>query len=138
MAYSPSAYVPGATVEFKVRANGAAVWTATITRGTGAINRYRANVPSAEGPDAAVTAVVERFNSVHDSTWIVLGPALSLDGGNRYAYPVGPAYLDRDGAALDAAAALLSAADWSSDHIDAVADLVRATGRTIADLGEQA
>jgi hypothetical protein len=35
--------------------------------------------------------------------------------------------------ALDAVAELLSAADWSSDHIDAVAEMVRATGRTIAD-----
>jgi hypothetical protein len=134
MAYSPSTYVPGAIVEFKVRANGAAVWTATINRGTGAINRYRACVPSADGPDAAVTAAVARFNEVCDAQWVVLGQPLSLDGGNRYAYPVGPAYLNRDGAALDAVAALLSAVDWSSDHIETVADLVRATGRTIADL----
>jgi hypothetical protein len=138
MTYSPSAYVPGAIVEFKVRANGAAVWTATINRGAGSLNRYRAYVPSADGPDAAATAVIERFNSVNNSTWIVLGPALSLDGGNRYAYPVGPAYLNRDGAALDSIAALLSATDWSPDHIEAIADLVHATGRTIADLGEQA
>jgi hypothetical protein len=138
MAYSPSAYVPGAIVEFKVRANGAAVWTATINRGAGSLNRYRAYVPSADGPDAAVTAVVDRFNSVNDSTWIVLGPALSLDGGNRYAYPVGPAYLNRDGATLDAVAALLSATQWSTDHTEEVAELVRATGRTIADLGDQA
>jgi hypothetical protein len=134
MTYSPSTYVPGAIVEFKVRANGAAVWTATVNRGPGAINRYRAYVPSIEGPDAAVVKVLNRFNETMDADWIVLGPALSLDGGNRYAYPVGPAYLNRDGAALDAAAALLSAADWSSDHIEAVADLIRATGRTIADL----
>ena len=36
--------------------------------------------------------------------------------------------------ALDAVAALLSAEDWSSDHLNAVADMVRATGRTISDL----
>jgi len=36
--------------------------------------------------------------------------------------------------ALDAVAELLSAADWSSDHIEAVAEMVRATGRTIADV----
>ena len=39
----------------------------------------------------------------------------------------------RDSEALDAVAALLSAEQWSSDHIEAVADMVRATGRTIAD-----
>ena len=36
--------------------------------------------------------------------------------------------------ALDAVAALLSAQDWSSDQLNAVAEMVRATGRTIADL----
>ena len=36
--------------------------------------------------------------------------------------------------ALDAVAELLSAADWSSDHLNAVADMVRATGRTIEDV----
>lgn len=39
-----------------------------------------------------------------------------------------------DSEALDAVAALLSAADWSSDHLSAVADMIRATGREIADL----
>lgn len=39
-----------------------------------------------------------------------------------------------DAQALDAVAALLSAEQWSSDHIEAVADMVRATGRTIADI----
>ena len=42
--------------------------------------------------------------------------------------------LSRDAAALDAVAALLSAADWSSDHLSAVADMIRATGRTIEDI----
>lgn len=36
--------------------------------------------------------------------------------------------------ALDAVAALLNAEQWSSDHLSAVADMVRATGRTIADI----
>lgn len=36
--------------------------------------------------------------------------------------------------ALDAVAALLNAEQWSSDHLSAVADMVRATGRTIADV----
>lgn len=39
-----------------------------------------------------------------------------------------------DRQALDAIAQLLSAADWSSDHLAAVAETVAATGRTIADL----
>jgi hypothetical protein len=38
-----------------------------------------------------------------------------------------------DSAALDAVAELLSSEQWSSDHIEAVADMIRATGRTIAD-----
>jgi hypothetical protein len=42
--------------------------------------------------------------------------------------------LSRDAAALDAVAALLSAEDWSSDHLLAVADMIRATGRTIEDI----
>lgn len=39
-----------------------------------------------------------------------------------------------ESAALDAVAALLSAEEWSSEHIQAVADMVRSTGRTIADI----
>lgn len=38
-----------------------------------------------------------------------------------------------DSQALDAVAALLNAEQWSSDHLDAVAELVRSTGRTISD-----
>lgn len=38
-----------------------------------------------------------------------------------------------DSAALDAITELLSSEQWSADHIEAVADMVRATGRTIAD-----
>ena len=38
-----------------------------------------------------------------------------------------------DTAALDAVAALLSAEQWSADYLDAVADMVRSTGRTITD-----
>lgn len=39
-----------------------------------------------------------------------------------------------DTQALDAVAEFLSGEDWSSEYIEAVADTVRATGRTIADL----
>lgn len=40
-----------------------------------------------------------------------------------------------DAAALSAIAGLLSASEWSADTLDAVADLVRATGREIRDVG---
>lgn len=36
--------------------------------------------------------------------------------------------------ALDAVAGLLNAAEWSSDHLNAVADMIRATGRTLEDI----
>lgn len=36
--------------------------------------------------------------------------------------------------ALDAVAALLNAEQWSSDYLNAVADMIRATGRTIEDV----
>lgn len=39
-----------------------------------------------------------------------------------------------DAAALDAVAALLNESEWSSDYIEAVADMVRSTGRTISDI----
>ena len=38
--------------------------------------------------------------------------------------------------ALDAITNLMSAQDWSPDTLNAVADIVRATGRTIADSDE--
>lgn len=41
-----------------------------------------------------------------------------------------------DSQVLDAVAALLTAEDWSSDHLSVVADMVRSTGRTIADLAD--
>lgn len=39
-----------------------------------------------------------------------------------------------DSEALDAVAALLNAEQWSSEHLEAVAEMIRATGRTIADI----
>lgn len=39
-----------------------------------------------------------------------------------------------DSEALDAVAALLNAEQWSSDHLSAVADMIRATGRTVEDV----
>ena len=39
----------------------------------------------------------------------------------------------KEARALDAVAELLNNEQWSSDHLEAVADTVRATGRTIGD-----
>lgn len=65
-----------------------------IRRGRKRSDCYRAAVPFKEGPDAAARAAVDRFNAelVPDGLgrWQVLGAALSMDGGDRYAYPVGP------------------------------------------------
>ena len=65
-----------------------------IRRGRKRSDCYRAAVPFADGPDAAAYAAVDRFNAelVPDGLgrWQVLGAALSMDGGDRYSYPVGP------------------------------------------------
>jgi hypothetical protein len=45
-----------------------------------------------------------------------------------------PADMLANGQALDSVAALLNAEQWSSDHIEAVADIVRSTGREIKDV----
>lgn len=90
---APHAYVSACLVDYRGATDRrGAVWRATITRGSGAANRYRASVPFEEGPDAAAAAVVARFNEALDADWRVLGVALSLDGGDRYAYATAPAY----------------------------------------------
>lgn len=71
--------------------------------------------------DALSDAEWESFEDMADSEVNALG--------RERGRPVMP-----DVAALDAVAALLNAEDWSSDHLNAVADMVRATGRTIADI----
>ncbi len=91
--HSPENYLPGCVVDYKGPTRVGAQWVATITRGTDRADRFRVAVPYAAGPDAAAAAVVDRFNAAMGAHWIVLGNALSLDGGNRYAYPVGPDYL---------------------------------------------
>jgi hypothetical protein len=92
--HSPFRYVPGCVVEYCGATNTrGSVWRATITRGIDRADRFRVTVPYADGPDAAARAVVERFNDAMDADWRIIGAALSLDGGNRYAYPVGPADL---------------------------------------------
>lgn len=90
MSHSPSAYVPGAVVRYAGPTDTrCSQWIATIARGTTAADKVRASVPYNDGPDAAVAVAVRRFNAKLDADWRVLGPALSLDGGTTYAYPVG-------------------------------------------------
>ena len=92
--HSPNTYVPGAVVDYcGATDRRGSVWRATITRGNTTADRFRAVVPYADGPDAAARAVVDRFNRALDADWQLIGAALSLDGGNRYAYPVGSAEL---------------------------------------------
>jgi hypothetical protein len=94
MNHAPSTYVPGIVVAYVPPTNTrCSQWRATLTRGTGAADRWRARVTYNDGPDAAAAAVVARFNEAtgnqHGDTWCVLGAALSLDGGSAYAYAVG-------------------------------------------------
>ena len=92
--HSPFRYVPGCVVEYcGATDTRGSVWRATITRGSDRADRFRAVVPYADGPDAAARAVVDRFNDAMDADWRIIGAALSLTGGDRYAYPVGPSDL---------------------------------------------
>lgn len=91
MNHYPFNSLPGALVEYRRPTNrNVSKWRATITRGKGAANRWRASVPYQDGPDAAVAALLQRFNECHDTQWIIQGTPLSLSGGEVYAYPVGP------------------------------------------------
>jgi len=47
-----------------------------------------------------------------------------------------PPSTDGNGRALDAIAAVMSGQEWDADTMDAVANLVRSTGRVIADVDE--
>ena len=93
----PFRYVPGCAVEYRGATNSrGSVWAAVIRRGRDRSDCYRADVPFADGPDAAAWAAVDRFNAELPDPidrWQVIGAALSMDGGDRYAYPVGPASL---------------------------------------------
>ena len=97
MSHSPFRYVPGCAVEYRgaTERRGSA-WVATIRRGHERRDCYRAAVPSPDGPDAAARAALARFNAALNAdgfdSWVLLGAALSMNGGNLYAYPVGPAY----------------------------------------------
>ena len=98
MSSHPAHYVPGCSVEYRGPTDTkGAVWAAVIRRGRDRCDVYRATVPFKDGPTAAARAAVARFNTelIPDGLgrWQVLGAALSMDGGDRYAYPVGPANL---------------------------------------------
>ena len=98
MPESPANYVPGCAVEYRAPTDTrGSQWVGVIRRGRNRSDCYRAAVPFADGPDAAACAAVDRFNAelIPDGLgrWQVLGAALSMDGGDRYAYPVGPANL---------------------------------------------
>lgn len=98
MSASPFRYVPGCVVAYRGPTDRrGSQWVATIRRGQNRADVVRAAVPYADGPDAAAAAVCEAFNrrldNVGPDTWRVLGAALSMDGGDSYAYPVGPAHL---------------------------------------------
>lgn len=93
----PSRYVPGCAVEYRGPTHTlGGRWAAVIRRGRDRGDQYRATVSFNEGPDAAARAAVDRLNVelLADglTPWEVLGAALSMDGGDRYAYPVGPAH----------------------------------------------
>ena len=97
MSSHPFRYVPGCSVEYRGPTNTqGGKWTAVIKRGRDRADQYRATVPFVDGPDAAARAAVARLNDelLEDRPraehWVVLGAALSMDGGDRYAYPVGP------------------------------------------------
>ena len=96
MAY-PFRYVPGCSVEYRGPTDRrGSQWVAVIRRGRKRSDCYRAAVPFADGPDAAAWAAVDRLKSdrradrPRSEHWRLLGAALSLDGGDRYSYPVGP------------------------------------------------
>ena len=98
MIESPSVYVPGCAVEYRGPTDTrGSQWVAVIRRGRKRSDCYRAAVPFQDGPDAAAQAAVDRFNAelIPDGLglWQIIGAALSMDGGDRYAYPVGPANL---------------------------------------------
>ena len=94
----PFRYVPGCSVEYRGPTHTlGGRWVAVIRRGRDRSDQYRATVSFNDGPDAAAHAAVDRINAdlAADGLgpWQVLGAALSMDGGDRYSYPVGPATL---------------------------------------------
>ena len=87
MTHSPTNYRPGITVKYLGPTdNKCSRWSASLIRGTEPEHRLRAIVTYQKGPDAAALAVVEKFNAVNGTAWTVDPMALSMDGGNTYAY----------------------------------------------------
>jgi hypothetical protein len=92
MTYLPSRYVPGCVVKYRGPTDTqGSKWTATIRRGSQREDVFRASVAYNEGHLAAAQAAVEKINQKMDFDWIVLSFPQSIDGGNSYSYPVGPA-----------------------------------------------
>ena len=88
----PAHYVPGCAVEYRgPTGRRGSQWVAVIRRGRKRSDCYRAAVPFLDGPDAAARAAVEKINRLEGFGWSVLGAALSMNGGDLYAYPIGPA-----------------------------------------------
>jgi hypothetical protein len=90
---SPAAgTLPGALVKYQGPTdNLGSSWRATVKRG--ADFTWRAAVPFAAGPDAAVEAVLAKVNRDMQADWGPIGRPLSLDGGNTYVYGIGPDYM---------------------------------------------
>jgi hypothetical protein len=83
----PRRCVPSAVVRYRGATNTfGSRWQAVIDRGGDF--KVRASVPFYAGPDAAVDAVLAKLAKASELKWRVIGPALSLDGGDTYAYPV--------------------------------------------------
>ena len=88
----PSRYVPGCVVKRHGPTDTRGqVWTATIRRGHQRQDVFRASVSFNKGPDAAVQAAVDKINQKMGFDWVVLSFPQSIDGGDTYSYPVGPA-----------------------------------------------
>ena len=85
--HSPSAYRPGLLVKYLGATNTkGSRWMASLSRGGHPETLAKATVSYQEGPDAAALAVVEKFNTANGTAWTVDPEALSLDGGNTFAY----------------------------------------------------
>jgi hypothetical protein len=85
--HSPFVHRPGLLVKYAGATNTkGSRWMASLSRGGHPETLVRATVSYQEGPNAAALAVVEKFNVVNGTTWTVDPMALSMDGGNTYAY----------------------------------------------------
>ena len=79
---APFNSLPGVLVEYRRPTNrNAPKWRATLTRGSGARNRWRASVPYQDGPTEAVAELLSRYNEAQGTQWIIQGTPLSLSNG---------------------------------------------------------